>query len=139
MRTPHLGLTRGYLWPTRVCPASGISLRSNVFAGLNNLRNTQACRQTDAETTDSTCKIGKNTNHTRCYFNVRSKAHIVNFIFRTEPKTKKWKTEKQKKVKKRVCSEVSANSPGNRAVSPGEEMVGYGGKDLQKRKVLSLE
>jgi len=24
-------------------------------------------------------------------------------------------------------------------VSPGEEMVGYGGKDLQKRKVLSLE
>ena len=26
-----------------------------------------------------------------------------------------------------------------RGVSPGEEMVGYGGKDLQKRKVLSLE
>ena len=50
---------------------------------------------------------------TRCYFNVRSKADIVNFIFRTEPKTKKWKTEKQKKVKKRVCSEVSVNSPGN--------------------------
>jgi len=23
-------------------------------------------------------------------------------------------------------------------VSPGEEMVGYGGKDLQKRKVLGL-
>ena len=28
--------------------------------------------------------------------------------------------------------------PGIRGVSPGEEMVGYGGKDLQKRKVLSL-
>ena len=28
---------------------------------------------------------------------------------------------------------------GIRAVSPAEEMVGYGGKDLQKRKVLSLE
>ena len=28
---------------------------------------------------------------------------------------------------------------GESVVSPGEEMVGYGGKDLQKRKVLSLE
>ena len=28
---------------------------------------------------------------------------------------------------------------GIRGVSPGEEMVSYGGKDLQKRKVLSLE
>ena len=26
-----------------------------------------------------------------------------------------------------------------RVVSPGEEKEGYGGKDLQKRKVLSLE
>jgi len=31
------------------------------------------------------------------------------------------------------------NSPGNPGVSPEEEKVGYGGKDLQKRKVLSLE
>ena len=38
-----------------------------------------------------------------------------------------------------MCSEVSVNSPGNPWVSPGEEMAGYGGKDLQKRKVLSLE
>ena len=30
------------------------------------------------------------------------------------------------------------NSPGNPGVSPEEEKVGYGGKDLQKRKVLSL-
>jgi len=28
---------------------------------------------------------------------------------------------------------------GIRGVSPGEEQEGYGGKDLQKRKVLSLE
>ena len=28
---------------------------------------------------------------------------------------------------------------GIRGVSPGEEKVGYGGKDLQKRKVLSLD
>ena len=28
---------------------------------------------------------------------------------------------------------------GIRGVSPGEEKEGYGGKDLQKRKVLSLE
>ena len=33
--------------------------------------------------------------------------------------------------KKRICSEVSVNSPGIHGVSPGEEMVGYGGKDLQ--------
>jgi len=36
-------------------------------------------------------------------------------------------------------SEVSVNSPGIRGVSLEREKVGYGGKDLQKRKVLSLE
>ena len=46
---------------------------------------------------------------------------------------------RRSREKKRICSEVSVNSPGNRGVSPGKEMVGYGGKDLQKRKVLSLE
>ena len=46
---------------------------------------------------------------------------------------------RRSREKKRICSEVSVNSPGIRGVSPGEEMVGYGGKDLQKRKVLSLE
>jgi len=45
------------------------------------------------------------------------------------------KKEKLKKVKKRVCSEVPANSPrGIRGVSPAEEKEGYVGKDLQKRK-----
>ena len=40
---------------------------------------------------------------------------------------------------KRVCVCVSVNSLGNpRGVSPEEEKEGYGGKDLEKRKVLSL-
>jgi len=48
--------------------------------------------------------------------------------------------KKQKKVKKNGCSEVSVNSPrGIRGVSRVEEEEGCGGKDLQKRKVLSLE
>ena len=34
---------------------------------------------------------------------------------------------------------IAVNSPGICGVSPGEEKEGYGGKDLQKRKVLSLE
>jgi len=33
----------------------------------------------------------------------------------------------------------NSKSGGIRGVSPEEEKVGYGGKDLQKRKVLSLE
>jgi len=35
---------------------------------------------------------------------------LVSLIYRMEPKTKKWKTEKLKS-KKRICSEVSINSP----------------------------
>ena len=45
----------------------------------------------------------------------------------------------ENKTKKRICSEVSVNSPGIHVVSPEIEKEGYGGKDLQKRKVLSLE
>ena len=38
---------------------------------------------------------------------------------------------------KRICSEVSVNSPAIRGVSrEEEEKEGYGGKDLQKRKSL---
>ena len=43
---------------------------------------------------------------------------------------------------KRICSEVSVNSPGNPLSQPRrrkKEKVGYGGNDLQKRKILSLE
>jgi len=53
-----------------------------------------------------------------------------------ETTTKKWKNRKSKK---RICSEVSVNSPGTSGVNLGEEKEGYGGKDLQKRKVLSME
>jgi len=50
------------------------------------------------------------------------------------------KSEKQKKVKKNGCSEVSVNSPrGIRGVGRAEEQEGCSGKDSQKRKVLSLE
>jgi len=45
----------------------------------------------------------------------------------------------ENKTKKRICSEVSVNSPGIHVVSPEIEKEGYGGKDLRKRKVLSLE
>jgi len=47
---------------------------------------------------------------TRCYFNVRSKADIsqLNILHGTN----KEKVEKRKS-KKRICSEVSANNPGN--------------------------
>jgi len=58
-----------------------------------------------------------------------------------EPTTKKCKTEKLKS-KKRICSEVTANSLGNQCtgvVSFEEEKGIYDGKDLQKLKVLSLE
>ena len=46
---------------------------------------------------------------------------------------------RKSREKKRICSEVSVNSPGNPWSQSSEEMVSYGGKDLQKRKVLSLE
>jgi len=49
----------------------------------------------------------------------------VSLICRTEPKTEK--SGKEKQFKKRICSEVSVNSPGNPRVSPEEEKVGYGG------------
>jgi len=58
-------------------------------------------------------------------------------IYRTEPTTKKWK--KELISKKRVCSEVWVIVRGICGVSPEEEKEGYDGKDLQKRKVLSLE
>jgi len=65
----------------------------------------------------------------------------VNLIYRTEPTTKKCKTEKKTlKSKKWICSEVTVNSLGNPCIfSPEEEQEGYGGKDLQKMEVLSLE
>ena len=59
------------------------------------------------------------THHTtildpRCCFNVCSQ---VSLIYRTEPKTKKWKKEKLK-IKKTDKSEVSGKVRGIRGVSP---------------------
>ena len=47
---------------------------------------------------------------------------------------------RKSREKKRICSEVSVNSPGNPwSQSMRRNGISYGGKDLQKRKVLSLE
>ena len=63
----------------------------------------------------------------------------VSLIYRTEPTTKKCKNRKTKS-RKQICSEITVNSLGN---SCSESWIrkrkGCGGKDLQKRKVLSRE
>jgi len=48
-------------------------------------------------------------------------------------KTKKVKTDMVRSISKQSGESV------DRGVIPEEEKVGYGGKDLQKRKVLSLQ
>jgi len=65
-----------------------------------------------------------------CILTCAQKLTLVSLIYSSEPTAKKWKAEKLKSKKKRIRSEVLANSPGN---------PGYGGKDWQKRKFLSLE
>jgi len=46
----------------------------------------------------------------------------VSLIYRTEPTSKQWENKKKLESKKRVCTEVSINSPGNPCgVSPEEE------------------
>jgi len=63
----------------------------------------------------------------------------VSLIYRTEPATKNCKAEKLKS-KKRICSEVTVKVWEIHVVSPEEEKERpCSGKDLQKRKVLSLE
>ena len=49
-----------------------------------------------------------------------------------------WRTGRLKS-KNRYAQKYRLTVWGIRGVSPEEEKVGYGGKDLQKRKVLSLE
>ena len=58
-------------------------------------------------------------------------------IYRMNQKLKKWK--KNKKSKKRICSEVSVNSPGNPWSQFRRRNSRLWWKNLQKRKVLSLE
>jgi len=74
---------------------------------------------------------------TRCYFNVLSTADMsqLNLPHGNNAKVENRKT----KNKKQVCSKVSVNSAESVESVPEEEKEGYGGKDLQKRKVLCLE
>ena len=57
-------------------------------------------------------------------------------IYRTKTTTKKCKNRKSKK---RICSEVTVKVWGIHVVSHEEEKESCSGKDLQKRKVLRLE
>jgi len=59
---------------------------------------------------------------------LHSKANISQLNLLSEPKTKKWKSEKLKS-NKRICSEIPVTVWGIRGVSPEEEKEGYGGKD----------
>jgi len=72
----------------------------------------------------------------RYYFNCAQKLTSVNLIYRTQPTTKKYKREK---LKSKNGHAQTYRYPGIREVSPEKEKESYGGKDLQKRKVLSLK
>jgi len=62
-------------------------------------------------------------------------------VYRTEPTTKKCKNRKKtKKQKTDMLRKKTVNSLGNPcSESRRRKRKGCGGKDLQKRKVLSLE
>ena len=61
----------------------------------------------------------------------------VGLIYRTETTTKNCKTEKLKS--KSIYVRSNSKSLGNHVVSSEEEKKGCSAKDLQKKKVLSLE
>jgi len=64
----------------------------------------------------------------------------VSLIYLMKPTTKKWKTETKLKSKKYGYAQKYRQTVQEiRGVSPEEEKKGYGGKNLQKREVLSLE
>jgi len=63
----------------------------------------------------------------------------VSLIYRTETTTKKCKNRRTKS-RKQICSEITVNSLGNPcSESWRRKTKGCSGKDLKKRKVLSLE
>ena len=77
---------------------------------------------------------------TICYFNVGSKTEYVNLIYRTEPTAKKYKKRTKRKSKKTdMLRSILYWVRGISGVSPEEQNGRSGGKDLQKKKVLSLE
>jgi len=59
------------------------------------------------------------------------KLTLVSLIYCTEPRTKK--CEKGLKSKNGYAQQYRYTVRGIRGVSPEEEKVGYGGKDLQKK------
>jgi len=59
------------------------------------------------------------------------KLTLVSLIYCTEPKTKK--CEKELKSTNGYAQKYRYTVRGIRGVSPEEEKVGYGGKDLQKK------
>jgi len=64
----------------------------------------------------------------------------VGLIYRTEPTTKNCKNREKTKSRRQICSEITVNSLGNPCSESWRgKRNGCGGKDLQKRKVLSLE
>jgi len=63
---------------------------------------------------------------------------LFSAIYGTEPKTRNGEI-KRRTENRSGHDQKKTVAVGVGGVSPGEEMVGCGGKDLQKRKVLSLE
>ena len=63
----------------------------------------------------------------------------VSLIYHTEPTTKKWKTEKNKKQKNRYAQVYRYTVHGICRISSEEEKEGYSGNNLQKRMVGSVK
>ena len=84
-------------------------------------------------------RVNTTQRDTRRYFNVRSKADISQLNSPHGTKLKKWKREKLKSEKKRMLGCIGKQSAGNPWIQSWRKKEGYGGKILQKRKVMSLE
>jgi len=69
---------------------------------------------------------------------MRSKAYMNEINLQHGTTAKQGRTGRLKS-KNGYAQKYRQTVRGIRGVSPGEEKVGYGGKDLQKRKVLSLK
>jgi len=70
---------------------------------------------------------------------VHSEANICQLNLPQEPTTEKWKTEKLKRKKTDMLRSISKQSEESVESVLKKEKKGCDGKDLQKRKVLSLE
>ena len=68
--------------------------------------------------------------------NVRSKAEMSQLNL--SHGTNNYKVKNRKRKKTDMLTRIGKQSRRIRGVSPEEEKEGYGGKDWQKRKVLSL-